>query len=170
MSRKHPGAKRVVRTLSFHEWIDGEAGLKFATREQVVAFANMQLQEQVVPLLRNAIARYDAERRARSPGRRLLRWLRRVLGRPMTHDEMVEELVLAEQRGQPGPAVPDVAGTEPADAAVVGGIGVPDDNGEPRRTCVTCGSVQLEPVNERGGLKCPNGHIIENPPEQGGAP
>ena len=66
------------RSQTFQEWVGGENASKYATREQVVAFANLQLREQIVPLIANALRRYDAERRANRWDRRFLRWLARL--------------------------------------------------------------------------------------------
>lgn len=149
MGKRRPGAKVVSQSIQYKDWIAGDNALKFATREQVVAFANLQLREQIVPLIRNAILRYDRQQRARRWYWRLLRWLLKPW-RPKTAQEQVQEILAeAEQEA--------VVGT-------IGGTGQPDDNGEVRKSCVTCGSFQLEPVNERGGLQCENGHVIEEPP------
>ena len=155
-----PGAKVLPQTVTFREWVGGENATKFATREQVVAFHNLQLREQIVPLIKNALARYDAEQRARSPSRRLYRWVRRVLGRPMTHDELVEEVFRAEQRRHQREAEPETA------PAVASTIAMPAEQGARPRSCVVCGSVQLEPLNENGGLVCPRGHVVEEPPPE----
>lgn len=67
------------RTMTYREWVGGENASKYATREQVVSFHNLALQEQIVPLIKNAIQRYDAEQRANRWYRRLARWARAVL-------------------------------------------------------------------------------------------
>lgn len=152
MPKRTPGAKVVARNVEYKDWIAGENALRFATREQVVAFANLQLREQIVPLIRNAIIRYDRQQRAKRWYLRLLRWLLKPW-RPTTAQEQVQD-ILAE------------AAEEESVVGTIGGTGRPDDNGEVRKSCVTCGSFQLEPVNERGGLQCDRGHIIEEPPPE----
>jgi hypothetical protein len=128
----------------------------FATREQVVAFANMQLTEQIVPLIRQAIQRYDAEQRAARWYRRLGLWIARLFGWRMT-PEQAADIIQNYPRDPEHQPEPEVVGE-------IRASGHPQDNGEVRRSCVVCGSVQLEPVNEMGGLRCANGHILEDPP------
>jgi hypothetical protein len=70
-------SKPMGENISYAEWIGDPR--RWATREQVVAFANLQLREQIVPLITNAIQRYDAQRRANRWDRRLLRWLDALL-------------------------------------------------------------------------------------------
>ncbi len=225
MTKKQRGAVRAARReVSFKEWLDGENALKYATREQVVAFHNCALKEQVAPLMAEMLRRYDLERRARSPWRRFVRRLRFKLGFDMTPKQAQEEVFSsgkeeiraaldrhkAEERAthvRPGETVfrcehcgklfstnkmpvhwtcphcqreTKLPGNEVAEQRVhlketkftwpvplpdpPGGSGRPEENGEPVKTCIVCGSMQWQPVNERGGLQCDKGHVLENPP------
>jgi hypothetical protein len=150
-----PGERRIVRDITYDEWIGGANAQKFATREQVVAFWNLALREQVVPLMQLYLARYERERQARRWDRRLARWLgdrlARWLGRtPRVPSRQDLETLLAEAN-EPAPSGP----TAPLAPA-------------PPRTCVVCGTAQCEPIDGRGGLRCANGHILEEPTDHAG--
>jgi hypothetical protein len=153
-----PGERRIVRDISYEEWIGGRNAEKFATREQVVAFWNLALQEQVIPLIQLYLARYDRERRLH---RRAWRAWNRAWNRLR---QTVAHLAARLLRKPPGDESADDAaqGEEPASTAAAARE-LPSPR-LPTKTCVVCGTSQLEPIDVRGGLRCANGHIVEDPP------
>ncbi len=140
-----PGRRTSV---SFDEWLQGSNALKFATREQVVAYSQFQVREQIMPLIGECIKAYHHETQQKRWYRRLGRWLKGLF---VTKKLEVAELP-AEARAELRAEL-DAAEAKPE----------PEEQ-KPVRTCATCGSAQLEPVNEMGGLVCHNGHVIEDPP------
>ncbi len=74
-----PDGTLASREISYQQWISGANAQRTVTREECVAFHNLALREQIVPLIANALRRYDAEQRANRWYRRLGRWLRAVL-------------------------------------------------------------------------------------------
>lgn len=98
--------KRLLRNLTYEEWVGNENAEKLATREEVVAFSNFQLQEQVLPLMRNAVANAFRAYEANRWYRRLGRWLRGLMPvrRPLAREEAVRILTdIERQRMQPLP-------------------------------------------------------------------
>ncbi len=147
MKGKRIRAKRMIRNVSFHEWLDGANATKFATREQVVSYSQFQLKNQIMPLVGEAIKAYDAEMRYRRWYRRFGRWIKALF--------VTKKLEVADL-----PAEARAELRDQLDAAEK----KPEEEQTPLRTCAACGSAQLEPVNTSGGLKCHNGHVIEDPP------
>jgi len=136
------------KEVTFDEWLEGNNAQKFATRDNVVAFANFFLRLRIMPLVGEAIKAYDAEMRHRRWYRRLGRWVKSLF---VTKKFGVADLpadARAELREQL-----DAAEAKPE-----------EEERKPLRTCPTCASAQLEPVNASGGLKCHNGHVIADPP------
>ena len=136
------GPKRV--SVTFDEWLEGNNKNKYATRDQVVSYSQFQLRNQIMPLMGETIKAYEAEMKRNRWYRRLWRWIKGLF---VTKSLEVADLpadARAELREQLDAAEPETKG----------------------RTCVVCGSAQLEPVNEKGGLQCEKGHVVEEPPTE----
>ena len=155
------GAKRGVRDIDYHEWIGGGNADKFATREQVVAFSNFDYRTRIVPFVAGVAPRIRDDVLRELHERRLLvrfwRWLTSFGHRPMTREQALK--ILSEY-----PRPEDEEKAEQA-AAVAEAETEPPEPPQ-HRSCVLCGSVQLEPINEHGRLRCDRGHIGEEPPLQ----
>ncbi len=148
IGKKRLGGEGPNRTeVSFDEWLEGDNAQKFSTRDQVVAFSNFFLKYRIMPLVGESIKAYDSEIRYRRWYRRLGRWVKALF---VTKKVEVADL----------PADARAELREQLDAAEA----KPEEEQTPVRTCATCGSAQLEPVNASGGLVCHNGHVIEDPP------
>lgn len=144
--RRLGGEGSDQKAVTFDEWLEGSNALRYATRQQVVSYSQFQLRNQIMPLMGETIKAYEAEMKRNRWYRRLGRW---VKGFFVSKSLQVADLpadARAELRDQL-----DAAEVEPE---------------KPGQTCVTCGSAQLEPVDERGGLKCHKGHVIEEPPTE----
>lgn len=88
-----------ARSISYKEWIGGENAKRYATREQLVAFHNLALREQITPLIRNAIQLYDAQQRTNRWYRRFGRWLRAHLsGQHITSRKQALRVLTAIER------------------------------------------------------------------------
>lgn len=149
IGKKRLGAEGPDRkTVTFDEWLEGNNALKFVTRDQLVAYSQFQLKEQIMPLVGEAIKAYDAEIRYQRWYKRLGRWVRGLFVKKNLEIADLPAETRAELRAEL-----DAAEAEPE-----------EKERTPVRTCPTCASVQLEPVNASGGLKCHNGHVIEDPP------
>ena len=136
------------KEVTFDEWLEGSNAQKFATRDQLVAYSQFQLREQIMPMVGEAIKAYDAEIRYQRWYRRFDRWLKGLFVRKQLEVADLPADARAELRAEL-----DAAEVEPE----------PEER-KPVRTCPTCGSAQLEPVNASGGLQCQDGHVIEDPP------
>lgn len=145
------GSKRQT----FDEWMAGTNEEKFVKRRELLSFATFWVKTQIAPLIGSALVSFEEgmERKAKHNRwyRRLGRWLKGFFVKrglevsdlpPEARAELRAELDAAEEVPAP-PEAPDKV-----------------------RTCVTCGSAELEPVSETGGLKCPKGHIVEEPPPE----
>ena len=142
------------KEVTFDEWLEGNNSQKFATRDNVVAFANFFLKYRIMPLVGESIKAYDTEMRYQRWYRRFGRWIKALF---VTKKLEVADLP-ADARAELRAEL-DAAEAEPE----------PEER-KPLRTCPTCASAQLEPVNEAGGLVCHNGHVIEDPPLKEEAP
>lgn len=140
-----PGATQVT----YDEFMEGDNKKRYVTREQLVMFSQFQFRQQTVPIIGQCIKAYDHEVRGKRWYRVFWRWVKGLVVRKSTEiadlpadarQELREQLDAAEAEGET---------PEP----------------EQVRTCITCGSAQLEPVNEQGGLQCGKcGALIEDPP------
>ncbi len=161
--------KRVgVKDVTFAEFMTGENATKFITREGVVAYSQFQLREQIMPLVSRGILKsiraYDDHQRASKWYRRFWRWLTQ-LGR--SGPDLADPAVRAGLREQLDELEKAMAAGDKFElGALEKEQEAPDEPEHPTgvRTCVVCGTPKLEPVNENGGVKCINGHILEDPP------
>lgn len=147
------------RVISYDEWAN-EKGM-LTTREDLVAYSQFQLREQIMPLVAQAIRAYEHARKRRAWFRRLFYWVGEHVMRMPPAPTMAEDY-LEQQRQEIADALAGNEGEAPP-APV---------EGEPRAKsfCVTCGSHKFGPVNNRGGVRCENGHVVvEPPPEAAGA-
>lgn len=151
------GAKRVVKEFRYSKWAAVQD--KFATVGETIAFHNLTMREQTLPLIRNEVnaglARFDRYLHERRLLVRFWRWLTSFGHRPMTREQALE--ILAKY---PRPEDEEKAEQPTATAEAEAEPAEPPQH----RSCVVCGSVQFEPINERGGLRCDRGHIVEDPP------
>jgi hypothetical protein len=133
--------------------MEGDNKKRYVTREQLVMFSQFQVRQQIMPLIGECIKAYHYETQQKRWYRRLGRW---VKGLFVTKRLEVADLP-ADARAELRAEL-DAAETEP------------EEEQAPVQTCATCGSAQLEPVDETGGLRCHNGHVIEDPPLKEEAP
>lgn len=170
MSRGKVGAKRLPhpkagQAMTFDEWLDGNGGQnkdKFATRQDVVMFSQFALKQEILPMMARAIKRAvdaaEAHRRARVWYRRLWAWMRNLGATPTV------DLSDPETRAQLRSALDSVDGpTGPAPEAPEGD-GTEDSPDVQQQSCVVCGTRVFMAINERGGVKCQNGHVLEDAP------
>lgn len=128
-------------------WLAGRNAELVVNRGELLTFVDEHARAVLVPLIADCIKAYDAERQRRVWPRRFLRWVRDILLGP--EKPATDETYLAQQQAEREDAAEDEAPVEMGS----------------RRSCVTCGSVHLMAVNERGGLRCDRGHVIEEPPQ-----
>jgi hypothetical protein len=158
MKRKVATNRKRAKIQTFEEWI--KTPNAFATREDLVAFHNLQMERQTVPLIQGAINRYHEQVRNDRWFRRLWRGIKVLLrGKPAPN-------VIPEDEPDPEEA------SEASDEQAEGRATI--DN-RVRRSCVVCGSTALESITDDGeGLQCLNGHIVEEAPGErttsGGGP
>ena len=140
-----PGRKT---DMTFDEFMEGSNQKKYVTREDLVMYSQFQLKEQIIPIVGNCIKAYDHEVREKRWYRVFWRWIKGLFVRKPTEIADLPADARQELREQ-------------LDAAEA----KPEEEQTPVRTCITCGSAQLEPVNEKGGLQCGQcGGLIEEPP------
>lgn len=147
-------AKRLTSKtdVTYAEWIaDPE---RFATREQVVSYAQFQLREQIVPLVADIIKRaidgHEERKRARRWDRRLWAVIKSLAVRnQMSVADLPEEARAAlrqelDQLEQKGPMEAKAA-TEIREEL--------DRPADKPTSCVVCGGREIQP-GERGGWEC----------------
>ncbi len=148
-SKRLDGNGRGGTEMTFDQFMEGNNKTKYVTREQLVMYSQFQFREQVVPMIGNCIKAYDHEVREKRWYRAIGRWLRGLFVRKSTEIADLPADARQELREQLDAAETEAESPEP----------------EQVRTCITCGSTQLEPVNEKGGLQCGQcGGLIEEPP------
>jgi hypothetical protein len=142
-------AKVLHRNITFEEWVGGQNALKFATREQVVAFWNLALREQVIPIVAGMIERAQEAQREQAWYRRLWRWLLHRLRPGASHD-------LGLNREQAARVLEHYQRRMEAEASAQPTV---DERLARPPSCVVCGSTQWEPCED--GRRCANGHVVE---------
>ena len=142
---------------TFDEWMAGTNEEKFVKRRELLSFATFWVKTQIAPLIGSALVSFEAEMERKAKHnrwyRRLGRWLKGFFVKPGLEVADLPPEARAELRAELD-AAEEVPAPEPAEAP------------EKVRTCVTCGSAELEPITEEGGLRCPKGHIVEEPPPE----
>jgi len=149
--RRPPAPPRDDGPMTLEQWLAGGRARLMVSRKDLVVFSEAYLHQRVVPLIADCLKTYEKERRRNRWWRRAWRWLgTRVLGDPVV---------------EPASAFLDAMNEEIEDAAAeVAEEQASEEEAPLPRSCAVCGSYQLEPVNQDGGLKCDRGHVIEEPP------
>lgn len=148
--KRHPRGESP-QSIPLEEWIGGQNGGLLVSRKQLWDVIESYTKQRLIPLIAQCITAYDNERRQRVWWRRLLR--------------MVKGLFLrAEQRAERAESYLDQLEAE-RETEADEPVEVEQQSPRPR-SCVVCGSSTFRAVNDRGGLECEHGHVIEEPPAE----
>jgi hypothetical protein len=156
--KRRPIRQAHGKPMPMAQWLAGRNSELVVNRGELQSYVYEYHKAVLVPFIADCIKEADRERRRRVFYRRFFRWLRDMVFGPEQAPVVVEAAHLSQAREEREDAAADQEEATAGEA-------------QPPRTCVVCGSAALEPVNERGGLKCDRGHMIEEPPpDQGISP
>lgn len=157
-NQKRPGARVLPKKeVSYNDYVAD--GTKYVTRSEM-DWVQRRAFRANAKMLETLINDFEKHQDRKVWYRRLVAWLKSLGGTPkeMTiadlppaaREDLKRQLAAADGE--------EAEGTEEA-------IEVEDPRAV-RRTCVNCGSANLGPVNELGGVKCNKcGAVLDDPPE-----